>query len=108
MASDQASLEIVDEADDVVVARVAGDLDIITSDSVRAQLTAQADRRGGTLVLDLSDVGFIDSSGLGALVALHRHVEGRGGRFMIRSVPRPVQRLLEITRLDDLLTVDDG
>jgi anti-anti-sigma factor len=106
MGSEQANLEIVDDTDDALVARVAGDLDILTSDQVKAELSERADGGVRTLVLDLADVGFVDSSGLGALVTLHRHVEARGGRFVLRSVPPPVQRLFEITRLDDLLVVE--
>lgn len=108
MASEQASLEIVEESDEVVVARVAGDLDILTADHVKAELSDRADGGVGRLVLDLREVGFVDSSGLGALVSLHRYVEARGGRFVLRSVPPPVMRLFEITRLDDLLVVEGG
>jgi anti-anti-sigma regulatory factor len=40
------------------------------------------------------------------LVAVHRHAESQGASFVVRSVPPQVQRLFEITRLGDLLTVD--
>ena len=43
---------------------------------------------------------------LGALVALHRHAESQGGRFAVRAVPPQVQRLFEITRLDDFLAIE--
>jgi anti-anti-sigma regulatory factor len=39
-------------------------------------------------------------------VAIHRHAESSGGSLVLRSVPPQVQRLFEITRLADLLTVD--
>ena len=73
---------------------------------VAAMVADLLDEGAGTLTLDLSDVGFVDSSGLGVLVALHRHAEARGARFVVRSVPPAVQRLFEITRLGDLLTID--
>lgn len=104
--SEQASLEIVEKSGRIAAARLAGDLDIVTSESVKRELAGLVDAGHDSLVLDLSDVGFVDSSGLGALVALHRHAESQGGRFSVRAVPPQVQRLFAITRLDDLLAVD--
>jgi anti-anti-sigma factor len=97
---------VVDRADGVVTARLSGDLDIVTSEEVKRELSLLLDQGSTQLALDLADVGFVDSSGLGALVAIHRHAETRGAQFVVRSVPPPVQRLFEITRLGDLLRVD--
>jgi anti-anti-sigma factor len=108
MPNEQPRVEVIDQSGDTVVTRAAGDLDILSADQLKQQLADLVDADDGvaTLVLDMADVGFVDSSGLGALVAIHRHLDGRGGRFVIRSVPPAVQRLFEITRLDDLLAVD--
>lgn len=100
------TLEIVDRTQGVAAARLSGDLDIVTSDAVRRELVELVDDGHHDLSLDLADVGFVDSSGLGVLVAVHRHVESRGGGFVVRSAPPQVQRLFEITRLGDLLTVE--
>lgn len=104
--SESAQLEVVDRADGVVTARLSGDLDIVTSDEVKRELSRLLDQGSVRLDLDLADVGFVDSSGLGVLVALHRHAEAQGAAFVVRSVPPPVRRLFEITRLGDLLRVD--
>jgi anti-anti-sigma factor len=98
-------VEIVDQPDGGAVARLSGDLDIVTSDEVKRELAHHIDAGHSALVLDLSHVGFVDSSGLGVLVAIHRHAESRGGSFTLRSVTPQVQRLFDITRLGDLLTV---
>jgi anti-sigma B factor antagonist len=100
------TLEIVDRTQGVATARLTGDLDIVTSDAVRRELVELVDDGHRELSLDLGDVGFVDSSGLGVLVAVHRHVESRGGGFVVRSAPPQVRRLFEITRLADLLTVE--
>jgi anti-sigma B factor antagonist len=106
VSSEPLNLEIVDRSPDQATARLSGDLDIVTSEDVKRELAQLLDDGAHTLALDLADVGFVDSSGLGVLVALHRHAEATGGRFVVRSVPPPVQRLFEITRLGDLLTID--
>ncbi len=106
MPSDPAHLEIVDRAQGSAATRLSGDLDIVTSDDVKRDLAQLVDDGHVALALDLSDVGFVDSSGLGVLVAIHRHAESSGGSLVIRAVPPQVLRLFEITRLSDLLTVD--
>jgi anti-sigma B factor antagonist len=106
--SEPAFLEIVDRVEGSAATRLSGDLDIVTSDDVKRDLAQLVDDGHVALALDLSDVGFVDSSGLGVLVAIHRHAASSGGELVIRSVPPQVQRLFEITRLSDLLTVDDA
>jgi anti-anti-sigma factor len=106
VTSEQSNLEIVDRSDDRAIARLSGDLDIVTSEEVKRDLAQLIDDGHRELALDLSGVGFVDSSGLGVLVAVHRHAESQGAAFVVRSVPPQVQRLFEITRLGDLLTVD--
>lgn len=107
MASSSSLLEIVDSADGRASARLSGDLDIVTSDAVKRDLAALVAAGHVVIELDIADVGFVDSSGLGVLVAIHRHATSQGGSFVVRSAPPQVQRLFEITRLGDLLTVDE-
>jgi anti-sigma B factor antagonist len=104
--SDPSHLEVVDRAEGRAATRLSGDLDIVTSDDVKRDLAHLVDAGHVALALDLADVGFVDSSGLGVLVAIHRHAESNGGSLVLRAVPPQVQRLFDITRLADLLTVD--
>jgi anti-anti-sigma factor len=57
-------------------------------------------------MLYLGRVGFVDSSGLGALVAVHHFAVARGARLVVSGVPPHLQKLLVLTRLDRLLTVE--
>lgn len=52
-----------------------------------------------SLVVDLSDVRFVDSSGLGALLAGHKNAGLKAGRFVLSSVQERVQSMFELTRL---------
>jgi anti-sigma B factor antagonist len=106
VANEHAQLEVVERTERAVTARLSGDLDIVTSEEIKRELRQLVDVGHVALELDVSDVGFVDSSGLGVLVAVHRHAEAAGGRFVVRSVPPQLMRLFEITRLGDLLTVD--
>ena len=90
----------------VTTVRCEGDLDIVTSEDVKRQLAALVETGSGTVTLDLRDVGFVDSSGLGALVAVHHYAEAKGSQLVVRSVPTHVRDLFSLTRLDNLLTVE--
>ena len=85
--------------------RHAGDLDIVTSEDVKRRLAGLVEEGSRTVALDLREVGFVDSSGLGALVAVHHFAESRGAQFVVQGAPRHVLNLFSLTRLDNLLNV---
>jgi|SRR3954468_13682724 anti-sigma B factor antagonist len=55
--------------------------------------------------IDLSEAGFIDSSGLGALVSLHRTASGRKGNLKLINPLPPVQQILELTRMHRIFEI---
>ena len=63
----------------VTVVAPKGDLDMAVADELRRTLTALIDGKQTQLVIDLAQVLYIDSSGLGALVAAMKHARGAGG-----------------------------
>ena len=83
----------------VVIAAVTGDVDISTVATLRECLLELADG-GGTLIVDLNRVAFIDSSGLGALVGTARRAAEHGGSLLaVCAQPQP-RRLLWTTGVD--------
>jgi anti-sigma B factor antagonist len=81
---------------------VEGELDLYTSASLLERVQGAQD--GSSVALDLSQVSFIDSSGLGAMVAALKHAKERGGRLAL-VVPEASQaeRLLGLTGLDRVM-----
>ncbi len=55
--------------------------------------------------MDLSQTSFIDSCGLGALVALHKTARSRGGRLRLLAPQPQVQQLLNLTRMSQIFDV---
>lgn len=87
--------------------RLTGEIDFTSTGPVQATLNGMILPGGGTVVVDLSGVAFIDSSGLGALVQANRTAQERDTRLILVASP-PVRRLLKVTALDTVLeTVDD-
>lgn len=86
------------------MARPVGELDLQVADLFRQQLERHlAITRAKNLVLDLSRVSFIDSSGLGVILGRYRRVKAQGGEVAIVNVQPPVDRLLELAGLHRLV-----
>ncbi len=106
MADGEHALELTtSEADDAVVIAVAGELDPHTAPDLEGMIDARS-TAGATIVLDLGDLRFIDSSGLRVIIAAHKALEERGGRLVIRRPTETAVRLLAITGLDEVLHVE--
>ncbi len=90
-----------------VVVEVAGDLDLATSPGLHEGLRQVLDGGTRNVVVDLAEVGFMDSSALGALVEVFKVARERGGRLCLAAVRRPVRNLLAITSVDRAIGVYD-
>src|SRR3954469_24877327 len=88
------------------VLSVSGAIDLQTRDKL-AEAGRSALGRGGTaLVLDLSDVTFMDSTGIGTLVELGHDAEDIQAQLVIRHPSVRVQRILHMTGLDDAWVIE--
>ena len=83
----------------VVIAEVTGDIDISTVGGLRDRLLALADG-GQPLILDLNAVSFIDSTGLGVLVAAARRADTHGGSLHAVCARPHTRKLLWLTGVD--------
>jgi anti-anti-sigma factor len=85
----------------------AGELD--TASAARLlRLVDEAAARWREVTVDLSNVTFMDGSGLDALLAARSRVQHRGGRFRIRSPHPSVRYVLQLTQTEDAFEVETG
>jgi len=86
---------------------VRGELDLSTAPELAAELRAAREAGGKSILLDLSDCEFIDSSGLAVIVEAWRDLNGREGedRMVMCGAQIQVQRLLRITGTDKAISV---
>ena len=98
----------VRHGDDLVIA-VAGDVDMHTAPRLRSfvQEAVALDAGAARVVVDLGDVPFLDSSGMGALLASKRIAEGSGAAFVLRRPSDRLRSLLRVTALERILTTVD-
>ena len=83
----------------VAIAEVTGDIDMSTGPRLREALSGLADS-GQPLIVDLNRVTFIDSSGLGALVATARRAGEHGGSLHAVCSRPQTRKLLWLTGVD--------
>jgi len=83
----------------------AGEIDVATAPKLRERLDATVDRGPALVVVDLSAVTFIDSTGLGVLIGTSKRIEDAGGAMrLVVSEPR-ILKLFEITGLTDRFAI---
>ncbi|MFF5113369.1 STAS domain-containing protein [Streptosporangium sp. NPDC000509] len=88
------------------VVGVGNRLDVGTVAQVRPRLHEAVDSGRGDLIVDLSGLEMIDATGLGVLVGTHRRAVSAERRLILRRVPPRVMRVLAVTRLNRVLTVE--
>jgi anti-sigma B factor antagonist len=88
------------------VVSVAGEADLHTTPDVERELQQILQLGGRTIVLDLGDVGFIDSTVVSLLLRLQPRFRARGGDIVLVSDDRRVLRTLEIMGLDRILRIE--
>lgn len=89
----------IETAGDTTVAVLVGELDAHTCDAVGEQVVSAVADGARDVVVDLSGVSFLDSSGLRVLVRTRQEVLERGGRLRLRGATDVVERVLQITGL---------
>jgi len=82
-----------------------GEIDLHVSPSVTASLNEMIEKKPKRVVVDLSDVSYIDSAGLAALIQAMQKVEGYGGKFMLAGLQETVRSIFEISRLDQVFQI---
>jgi anti-anti-sigma factor len=93
-----------DEGPEVVLP-LSGVIDLETAPEFRATVAELRERNVSGIVLDLSEVTFIDSVGLSVLVSVHRRLREEGGRLTVRSPSEAVRQVLAMTGLHEVLDI---
>ena len=83
---------------------VEGELDLATAPDLRATVLDRADEGERRIVIDMTSVPFVDSSGLGAIVACLKHVRELGGDLVVVAPEgSPTRKLFVLTGLEDAI-----
>lgn len=93
----------IENENGVKIVRLSGPLDVSQAMQLRDVLGEQIDGPGARVLVDLSEVPLIDSSGIGVMVSAHRRADGTGASFALAGAGTTVARVFSLTRTDKLL-----
>ncbi len=95
----------VTERDGWSVLQVGGEIDVATAPRLREQLLKVVNDQRFQIVVDLTDVDFIDSTGLGVLIGALKRVRTHGGNLALVCTEPRILKVFEITGLDQVFQI---
>lgn len=95
------------ETDGCDVVFLAGHLDLNTAPHVQSTVLGDEGLRAPRLVLDLSGLELLDSSGIGALVQVNRAVSGRDAQLEFVTDSPHLRKLFKISGLDTMIPIHE-
>ncbi|MEB3428703.1 STAS domain-containing protein [Citroniella saccharovorans] len=100
------ALDIIFEEDDKLVVKLKGDLDIYSSTNFSDKLLEKYNENKKDVIVDLTDLDYIDSTGLGAFISLYKNIE-KENDFKIINPKKSVKKIFVITELDKIFKLED-
>jgi anti-sigma B factor antagonist len=94
-------------ADDAYVIALAGEVDLYTAPELKQQLLEVIGQGAKTVVVDLSDTTFIDSTTLGVLVGGVKRLRPNGGNLALVCSDQNITKIFEITGLDKVFPIHE-
>ncbi len=98
----------VRQLDAVPLVALAGEVDIASVPQLEAELSRLLDGGATRLIVDLAELQYIDSTGLGCLAAARRRARDAGGNLVVVCGNERILRLFAITGLDQVFTICAG
>lgn len=100
----RAAAEPLETRRETITVQIEGELDHFSAERVRAMLDALiSDAHVKRLVIDLSKLTFMDSSGIGVMLGRYRHMARRGGTLAVRGVSPQVDRIFRMSGLYQII-----
>jgi len=93
--------------DGAKILHLSGEIDLHASPELRKRLQEEKAAEQPILLLDFSDVSYIDSSGLATLIEYCRECSDYGGKLALFSLAPKVKMVFELVRLNELFTICD-
>jgi len=94
--------------DGVFVLRPRGEIDVYTAPHLKEEIVSAMDAGNKQLIVDLSQVGFMDSSGLGVLVSALKRTKDVGGALRLVCSDDRILKIFRITGLTKVFSIDGG
>ena len=94
-----------DEELDQWLFSVTGEVDISNAQQLKAELEEAYKQHEANFLIDVSEMNYIDSTGLGVIIGVYGQIRGSGHRIFLMEPRNNVKKLLSITSLDKVLCI---
>jgi anti-sigma B factor antagonist len=95
----------VKKQEDVTIIDVEGQLIVGNRQELKQKVLEELEGGGRKFLIDFSNTGYIDSSGLGVLVSLSKKIREQGGELRLANLNEDLRTLFELTKLDTLFHI---
>lgn len=95
----------IDPRKDLTVCHIDGEIDINSSPAIKKSFDKLISQKTPKIVINLSKVTYVDSSGLATLVEMLKNMKSYGGRMRLASMSPKIKSLFEITKLEKLFEI---
>ena len=106
------TIDVATREPDIAVVELSGDMDLYSSNSLKEAIVELWERGSRRLVIDLSHLGYLDSSGVGVLLYVYSSSQKRGTQVYFAGAQGSVMKVIELTKLTGFLplatTVDQA
>ncbi len=102
------AFDVKRETGEVVVFDVEGQLIVGNRQELKQAVLAELEGGARKFLVDFTNTGYIDSSGLGVLVSLSKKIREQGGELRLSSLNEDLRTLFELTKLDPLFRIADS
>ena len=97
----------VSQSGGITLVEVEGQLIVGNRQELKQKVLEHLEGGDRKFVIDFSNTGYIDSSGLGVLVSLSKKIREQGGELRLSSLNEDLRTLFELTKLDTLFRIAD-
>jgi anti-anti-sigma factor len=94
--------------DGIVVINISGQLDAFTTPDVKAEFKTLTDSRNYKLILNLEQVDYVNSTGIGAIVAVAQQVRRRKGDLKIYGMKPDIRKVFDLVGASKILEIFDS
>lgn len=90
---------------DIVIVDITGDLVASTAEDFKGQILKLTEKNFNYILVDMSKINFMDSSGLGTCMAIHKLLNGKEGQLVCAKPNEAIAKVFRITRADQKLNI---
>lgn len=93
----------------IITAKIAGELDHHTAGHLRDKIDKEIAKNGvKELILDLANLTFMDSSGIGVIIGRYKNIKALGGKLFIKNPNLQIDKLLSISGIKKIVPIITG